>query len=118
MCADGIVTSFFFSTRTNYPVRSIGFIRIQYASFIRTFGGFVTEYPDKASGKQRVRAPTIPKVTQSGTASLIVHGMHEFGRHKYFIAVGKTCHSGQISGIMVGVQIIEIGPRVYHVAFL
>ena len=40
------------------------------------------------------------------------------GRHKYFIAVGKTCHSSQISGIMVGVQIIEIGPGVYHMAFL
>ena len=34
------------------------------------------------------------------------------------MTVGKTCHSGQISGIMVGVQIIEIGPRMYHVAFL
>lgn len=82
------------------------------------FGGFVIEYLDKVFGKYGVCVLMILKVMQFGIVFLIVYGMYEFGRYKYFIVVGKMCYFGQISGIMVGVQIIEIGLRVYYVVFL
>ena len=61
---------------------------------------------------------TCPEILQSGTMSLVVLAMHEFGRHEDFIAIGKTGHSSEISRIVVRIEFVEIRPGVDDMTFL
>ena len=118
LCTDGIIASFFLSTWPYYSVGCIGLVRVEYSSFITAFGSLIAIYPDEPSCKQGIGTPAIPKVAQAGSSSLIVHGVHKFGRHEYFITIGETCYPCQISRIVMRIQVVKVSPGMYHMSFL
>ena len=62
--------------------------------------------------------PALPEILESCAAALVGLGMHEFCGHEHLVSVGETAHAGEICRVVMGVDIIEIGPGVYNVTFL
>ena len=62
--------------------------------------------------------PAGPEVLQARAAALVGVGVHELRGHKDLVAVGEAAHAGQVGGVVVGVEVVEVGPGMDHVALL
>src|SRR5690554_2438100 len=50
--------------------------------------------------------------------SLVVHAVHELGWHKDLVSVVEASHTGEVSGVVVCIQVVEVGPGMDYVPLL
>ena len=115
---DCVVTAFFFTVRSDEAVITHIEVAVELVVHIAALDGLVHEGPDEATGKERMAGPVVPEVLEACSAALVGVGVHKLSRHKHLVTVGEPSHSGQVGRVMVGVEIVEVSPRMNHVALL
>ena len=112
LCPDGVVAPFLFAAGPHHAVGRVRAVGVEHAPAVGAFGRFVAESPDETAREVGRGEPPVPEVAQPGSAALVVHGVHELGGQEDLVAVREAAHACEVGRVVMGVDAVEIGPRV------